>query len=210
MAKQTKKPATVNTVNIVTLTKGLTDIAHEIGAALSATLETENRLVSLSATLGTLTRKAGKNRGMTLARVDAFAEECKAICINAGMQPDSLKVYLSNIRGVLRAIIAGYDPKEGETLRNMYNQRPKKESDKTGAQTVHKLDGKGTKGDKAAVKLTADQAREAAIRLLFGSFDSELSDAVRYAANNQPSFTRWVKRDVAEKAPAMQAARKAA
>lgn len=215
MSKQIKKP--------VTLTKTLTAIAHEISAAIIEADQLQGRIHSLSATLGTLTRKAGKAPGMNEARINAFADACRDACVNAGLAADSVKVYLSNIRGVLRAMLKqGYDPVDGETLRNMYDQRPRDESKKTGAQTVKK-ESKAKADNTVEIELTPEQSREAAIRFLFKSYDAELDDAVRYAAANQISFMRWVKANVeaaalneadkaltAQPAPAKRATKRAA
>lgn len=207
MTKQTKKP--------VTLTKVQRDIAVEIGAAIS-------KQESLSAAIGALVIKAGRSRGMTLERIDAFANACRD-AVTDGVSENSVKVYLSNIRGVLRDMVSkDYKPADGETLRNMYANRPSaRKHSTTGAQTVDKETRAGKNGAAVEIELTPEQARIAAIRVLFGTHDAELDDAVRYAAANQVSFMRWVKANIqaaalnaADKAltakPAKKAAKKAA
>lgn len=173
----------------IKLPKTLEALALEVGQAITASQSLENQMQSLSSKLGELVAKAGSSRAMNLERVEPFTTLCRDICVAGGMKPESLKVYLSNVRGVLRAMVAGYKPKAGETLRNMYMQRPRASTAKSGAQTVKTEKHESSIADKG---VKAAPSRKELITALFGHYDEQLDAAVQWASENESAFIRYV------------------
>lgn len=190
MAKsiQSKAKAPSTPVVAVALPVALERIAHELSGAIQES-------TSLSVTLGNLTIKAAKH--VKAETLDPFVDACKQLCESAGLTEGSFKTYLSNIRGVLRAMLDGYKPKPGESLRTMYNAAPKgKGRQKAGARTpTGKADIADDGDDGDVVTLAPAEAKKldknAAITLLFGTCNPELMAAVDYAVSHSGLFMSW-------------------
>lgn len=195
MAKSTK-PAAV--VHAVALSPALELIAHQIAGALQETS-------SLSETLGELTRDAGKIIAKKPDMLDPFVDGCKQMCASVGLTEGSFKVYMSNIRGVLRAMIAGYAPKAGATLRQMYDDAPKGTGRQKATGARHATDKPSTDGlevgeveqlEGKPVAPSKAEARKAAIATLFGHADDELAAAMEWAAAHELRFLNIIKAQI--------------
>lgn len=185
-------------------------IASSIAGALQETQ-------SLSETLGDLTRQAGARilkMGAVKApdMVDPFIDACKQMCDSVGLTEGSFKVYMSNIRGVLRAIVGGWKAPKGDmTLRAMYEAAPKgtgrqkatgaRPNDGTKATAESSDDGDDVTDEieslaKAAPVKPAD-AKHAAMVALFGHADDELAAALQWAAQHEMRFLNIIKQQIA-------------
>lgn len=187
----------------VALPVALEQIAASVAGALQET-------ASLSETLGTLTRDAGKLIKRQPEMLDPFVDACRQLCGSVGLTEGSFKVYLSNIRGVIRAmVLEGYNPKNGQSLRAMYDAAPKGTGRQkaTGARppsgaTSAAADG-ATDGDTAdeasapAATVKPADAKRAAIVALFGHCDDELMAAMQWAAGHEMRFVALVKGQIA-------------
>lgn len=190
-----------NVVVRVALPVKLERIAAAVAGAMQET-------VSLSETLGTLTREAGVLCVKTPEMVDPFVDACRQLCESVGLTDGSFKVYMSNIRGVIRAMVQGYKPKDGQSLRAMYDAAPKGNGANKGNTTARAP--RPTDGTKAADESGDDvtsvkaaplptaaaslaERRHAAMVVLFGHADDELDAALTWAAKNELSFVRYVK-----------------
>lgn len=205
MAKAVNTKASPVVVSVA-LPVRLEQIAASIAGALHET-------TSLSETLGTLTRDAGKLIKKQPDMIDPFIDAARQLCGSVGLTEGSFKVYLSNIRGVIRAMCDGYMPKDGQSLRAMYDAAPKG----TGRQKATGARHSAPKADESGAGESADDevsapvaaakpadAKRAAIVALFGHCDDELMAALSWAATNEQSFIRYVKANVsAAKAPAV-------
>lgn len=137
---------------------------------------------------------------ITLDDVEPF---CKMV--QAGIDakyPDkasSNKVQVSYIRSVMKAIVAGYEPEEGQSLRSIYDAIPKKKTGGAshGARTgnpapVDDGDDDDVDSTPKMVVLTKAEKREAdltaAITVIFGTCNPELFAAVEYAEKNSGVF----------------------
>lgn len=205
------KAATVPTAGVVAvaLSATLELIASEIAGALQETQ-------SLSETLGELTRCAGVEIKKNPDMIDPFIDACKQMCAAVSLTEGSVKVYLSNIRGVLRAIAGGWKAPKGDmTLRAMYEAAPKgtgrqKVQPKTGARpndgtkaidhdAATRGEG-GEDGDEAPAPVAAVKpadAKRAATVALFGHFDDELLAALQWAAQHEVRFLNIIKQQIA-------------
>lgn len=208
MASKQSKASAVTVA--VALLPSLELIASQVAGALQET-------ASLSETLGELTRDAGKIIAKKPDMLDPFVDGCKQMCASVGLTEGSFKVYMSNIRGVLRAMVDGYAPKAGMSLRAMYDAAPKGTGRQkaTGARhatdkpssgvTVDELDVEHVVGK--AVAPSAADARRAAMVTLFGHADDELDAALAWAKANELAFVRYVAANIAAaKAPALKKA----
>lgn len=187
-----------------TLPVELEVIAHGIAGAMQ-------EQVSLSETLGELTRGAADIIGDNVDQIEPFVDACRQMCDAVGLTAGSFKVYLSNIRGVIRAITAGYTPSKGSmTLRAMYDEAPKglgankgnagprtegKKAAATSSSGSIGADVAGSDENAVAVPSGPSKAdkRRAAMIELFGHADDELDAALSWAAKNELSFVRYVK-----------------
>lgn len=202
MTKQATAPATV----AIALPAKLEELALNIAGALQET-------ASLSETLGELTREAGAIIKRKPETLDPFIDACKQLCASVGLSEGSVKVYLSNIRGVLRAMVGGYTPKAGAGLRAMYDAAPKGSGrQRAGARHgTDKADGDDKAEDAPTpVASKADTKRESIVAL-FGHCDDALMAAIEWAAKNETSFVRYVEANIkAAQAPAVAPLKKAA
>lgn len=177
----------------VALPVALETIAAQVAGALQET-------ASLSETLGDLTRDAGKSIVKKPELLEPFVDACKQMCASVGLSEGSFKVYMSHIRGVLRAMVEGFKPAAGATLRQMYDAAPKGTGRQkaTGARHAMSKPGSGDEsGDSAGAAAVAPaDAKRDAIRVLFGHCDDELSAAVAWAVQNEASFIRYVKANI--------------
>jgi hypothetical protein len=202
---QTKPSAPVVAV---ALPSSLEAIAHEIAGAL-------HESITLSEALGELTIKAGKEIKKQPDMLAPFIDACRQLCDACGLTEGSLKVYLSNIRGVIRAMIVGYKPKAGQTLRSMYEAAPKGTGrQRAGTGARHSTDkptrtASGASGDDgegedmddgektAPAPISQAQKRKDATVALFGHYDDELAAALEWASKNELAFVRYVKANIA-------------
>lgn len=218
-----------NVITRVALPVKLERIAAAVAGAMQET-------VSLSETLGSLTREAGALIVKSPELCDPFVDACRQLCEASGLTDGSFKVYMSNIRGVVRAMVDGYKPKDGQSLRAMYDAAPKGKGANKGNTSARKprpADGTaqtetGSVGDgdesvaasysrvKATPLPTAGasvaERRHAAMIVLFGHADDELDAALTWAAKHELSFVRYVKANLAvvANAPAIAASVKVA
>lgn len=202
-SKSTKASAPVVAV---ALSPALELIASQVAGALQET-------ASLSETLGELTRDAGKIIAKKPEMLDPFVDGCKQMCASVGLTEGSFKVYMSNIRGVLRAMVDGYAPKAGMSLRAMYDAAPKGTGRQKATGARHATDKAGDASESAEgeivkpVAVSKDDARRAAMVTLFGHADDELDAALAWAKENELAFVRYVKANIAAaKAPALKKA----
>lgn len=144
---------------------------------------------SLSEMLGDLTRSAAAHV-TNEDDVNQFADACKRHCESAGLTEGSFKVYLSNIRGVLRAMLKGYKPADGAPLRSMYDNRPDSGTGKRQPRTKGAGTSVAPQDTKPAASVTA--TREDLIRLIFGHCDAQLVECVEWAAKHETEFVRFV------------------
>ena len=197
----------------VALPDALEEIASRVAGAIGESL-------SLSETLGDLTREAAPQ--LVGDTVVPFVDACAQLCDAAGLTTGSVKVYLSNMRGVLRAMVAGWNPPaDVETLRAMYGAIPDEfrgsganrgNTTKRGARTATAKDEGQDDGEASpAQAATANPKlidKEAAIRRLFGHFDDRLADAMEYAMAHESMFVRWAEASAkaAQQVPQLKAA----
>jgi hypothetical protein len=197
--KTTASPARVE----VALPESLNLIASQVAGALQET-------VSLSVTLGDLAREAAKAIKTNADMVDPFVDACRQMCDACGLTEGSVKVYLSNMRGVLRAMAGGWKAPKGDmTLRAMYEAVPKGTGRQkaTGARptdgTKAAADGAETDEDDAGDAIAAPKAlskadaKKAAMVALFGHADDELLAALDWAAAHEMRFLNLVKSQIA-------------
>lgn len=199
--------AKTNVVHAVALPAGLELCAAQIAGALQ-------EKASLSETLGALTIEAGRTLIKAPDLLDPFMDACRQMCGSVGLTEGSFKVYMSNIRGVIRAmILTGYKPKAGQSLRSMYDAAPKgtgreKVQPKTGARpndgakATDDSDGveselESLAGPGQAKKQTAAESRHAAVVTLFGHVDDELLAAISWAAQHELRFVNLIKAQIA-------------
>lgn len=188
----------------VALPVALEEIAAQVAAALHETQ-------SLSETLGDLTRQAGAAIKKNADLVDPFVDACKQMCGAVGLTEGSSKVYLSNIRGVLRAIVGGWKAPKGDmTLRAMYEAAPKgtgrqkatgarpNDGVKAVAESSEDGDDVLSEIESAAAKVVkpADAKRDAMVAL-FGHADDELAAALAWAAQHELRFLNLIKSQIA-------------
>lgn len=209
MATKVNQKSSV-TVVTVALPASLELIAAQVAGALHET-------TSLSETLGSLTREAGKLIKKQPEMIDPFIDAARQLCGSVGLTEGSFKVYLSNIRGVIRAMVDGYAPKDGQSLRAMYDAAPKgtgrqkatgaRHTAPSAAQAGSDADGGDDDSGAAPVAAKPADTKRAAILALFGHCDDELVAALAWAAQNETSFVRYVKANLqAAKAPALKKA----
>lgn len=176
-------------------------IASQVAGALQET-------VSLSVTLGDLTREAGKAIKTNADMVDPFVDACRQMCDACGLTEGSVKVYLSNIRGVLRAMAGGWKAPKGDmTLRAMYEAVPKGTGRQkaTGPRQNMKGEPADTSDDEgddvaetnAPATVRPIDAKKAAMIALFGHADDELLAALDWAAQHEMRFLNLVKAQLA-------------
>lgn len=188
----------------VALPEALEQLAAQVAAALHETQ-------SLSETLGDLTRQAGAALKKNADLIDPFIDACKQMCAAVALTEGSTKVYLSNIRGVLRAIVGGWKAPKGDmTLRAMYEAAPKgtgrQKAPKTGARPNDGTKAGGDASDEGddvndeieslATAKPAD-AKHAAMVALFGHADDELAAALQWAAQHELRFLNLIKSQIA-------------
>lgn len=207
MAKQTTKAS--KAIVRTELSAALNALCDEFLGVISET-------VSLSKEMGRITRDAAKL--VDEETLPAFIAGCAELCDAAGLTSGSLKVYLANMRGVLRAMLAGWNPEPNlQTLRSLYDAIPAEyrgqgankgggrkprqpKGDKTpDVPTREPVKGKNTEavliGAKAGHVSEAEkrEARRAAVTLIFGFHSAELEEAVTYAAEHAGIFQTWAK-----------------
>ena len=197
MAKSVNTKASA-VITAIALTPKLELIAAQVAGAMQET-------ASLSETLGSLTREAGKLITKNPDMIDPFVDACRQLCASVGLTEGSFKVYMSNIRGVIRAMVEGYNPKDGQSLRAMYDAAPKgtgRQKAKTGARPNDGVvagsdDEAGEVAPVVASAPTKADARRAAMVVLFGHADDELDAVLSWAASHELRFTNLVKGQIA-------------
>lgn len=198
--------AKTNVVHAIALPVALELCAAQIAGALQET-------ASLSQTLGTLTIEAGKLVKKSPDMLDPFMDACRQMCGAVGLTEGSFKAYMTHIRSVIRAMLDGYKPKDGQSLRSMYENAPKGTGGKGGAGTHKKSGARPNDGVKAAEADTDDEieslvtptskaptaadAKRAAMITLFGHADDELAAALAWAAEHEMRFVNLIKGQIA-------------
>jgi hypothetical protein len=148
---------------------------------------------ALQVQLGEMAREAAallKDQPDNLA---AFTDACRQLCLAHGLTEGTVDKTLSNLRGVVRAILGGAELPADATLRAMYDAIPKDPNkggrkprqSATGAQDKPTDTGKDEPvKDRPATKLDL-------VRALFGHADENLLAAVEYAVKHEQMFTAW-------------------
>lgn len=182
----------------------LETIAHQIAGALQ---ETEH----LSVTIGQLVRDASKLIEDD-EQIIMFVDACNQLCVASSLKAESVKVYMSQIRGVLRAMLQGYRPKAGASLKAMYSAAPKgtgreNGTKKTGARGVGSASrggavepGDDDEDDDSERVAPAAPSRAEVLRngivAIFGHHDEQLAAAIEWARHNESAFLRMVEQAV--------------
>lgn len=181
MTKQTKPSIAIN--------GDLLTIAKKIGATIKSADK-------LAITLGKLAREASPmiKDEKTL---DAFITECRKQC--KGASDSSVKTYMSMIRGVLRAAVDGWTLPDDDSIKAMYKDAPKgKGSNRGGTGKPRTVEKEKRDAAPKAKTITVEDA----VRVIFGHADDELIAAVEWARQNELSFLRYVKANIAAAATA--------
>ena len=182
MSAQTKaaKPAIVLSNDAIAIAK---KVGTQIKGANKVAVE-----------LGKLALQAGSV--VTAETLGAFIDECKKHC--GAVAESSAAVYLSNMRGVLRAMLEGYEPETGASIKAMYAAAPKGTGRQStpGARTVKGKDQSGTKEPVAKAESRPMTMSDVAL-YLFGHSDDELVASLEWAKQNESAFVRYVKANVA-------------
>lgn len=190
----------------VALPAKLETIAAEISGALQET-------ASLSESLGAKAREAGAIIAKKPDLLDPFIDAVRQLCAAVGLADGSVKVYLSNMRGVLRAMIGGWSPDAGMGLRAMYDAAPKGTGRQkaTGPmvrmQAPARASANETADDDAEesstpapapapAKQSPAEIRRAAIVALFGHFDESLDAMMDYIVEHETKALRWVESEI--------------
>lgn len=178
MSKQAKavKPTIVLSADLVTIAK---KIGTQVKGANKVALE-----------LGKLTVQAAPM--LSAESLDAFIATCKTAC---GDAPEAtVKVYMSNVRGVLRAMFDGYVPADGVSIKAMYADAPKGKGQNTGNTTgARTVKGKDQSGKKEPEAVARPMSMADVALFMFGHSDDELVAALTWASKNEASLIRYVK-----------------
>lgn len=190
MSKQAKATVTLAADAIV--------IAKKVGTQIKSA----NKVAIV---LGELAMQAANL--ITAETLDAFIVECKKAC---GDAPEgTVKVYMSNVRGVIRAIHDGYEPEAGTSIKAMYNAAPKGKGANAGnTKSSRIVKGKEQSGTKEPAKAREMTMADAAL-FVFGHVDDELVAALEWAKQNELAFVRYVKANVAAAAAPVETAKPA-
>jgi hypothetical protein len=179
----------------VALSSALEVLANQFADALAEGM-------ALQEQLGDVARRAAALLKDDADKLAPFVDACRQLCVAHGLNPDSTDKTLSHLRGVIRAILGGWEAPTDKSLRQMYNEIPKdpnkggrkpRQSAK-GAQDNPAPAADAKPGDTIASAAANDPNKidaETAIRRLFGHFDSALADAIEYAVKNERMFTAW-------------------
>lgn len=175
-----------------------------IAAAISNELETlaahfadslaEGR--ALQSHLGEIAQEAARLLKAEPDNLAAFVDATRQLCKAHELTEGTVDKTLSHLRGVIRAILGGYEPEAGLTLRAMYDAIPKDASKGGPKARTPRQTAKGAQ-DAAAETAKPGEATAAAvtkadlIRGLFGHYDDGLLAAMEYAIKNESMFTRW-------------------
>lgn len=180
------------TIHAVALSNSLETIAAHFADCMA-----EGR--ALQAQLGDVAREAAKALKGEPDNLAAFVDCCRQLCAAHGMTDGTVDKTLSQLRGVVRAILTkGYEPAEDLTLRAMYEAIPK---DATKGGRKPRQSAKGAQDGAGEGEATSAPQGEAAkpaapskadmVRALFGHCDDALLAAVEYAVANEAMFARW-------------------
>lgn len=124
----------------------------------------------------------------------AFVDACRQLCTAHGLTDGTVDKTLSQLRGVVRAILGGREAPADATLRAMYDAIPK-DPNKGGRkprQTAKGAQDKPAPADKGGEAAKPQPATKAdLIRALFGHMDDGLLAAVEYAVKHEAMFTAW-------------------
>lgn len=203
MSKQTK--ATTATKPAIVVTGDLLAIAKKVGTAIKAVDKT-------AVVLGDLARQAIPHIASE-ELLAAFVAECKKQCGTASEA--SVKVYLSQVRGVIRAALKGWELPAEDSIKALYKEAPKGNGANAGGgkpRTI-KTETRETAPAKAtmapadvaamAVKLPVSDKLTTAARMLFGHCDDSIIAALEWVASNESALLRFVEEQVsAAAAPA--------
>lgn len=158
--------------------------------------------------------KAGVKLGDTVLEIaptipqDGIEVFCKMLQAKLDEQSpemaNSNKTQVTYVRRVLKAIIVdGVEVKPGQTLRGLYDSLPKT---KTGGASHTRKINAGAEEKPAGREEKPSKARtisvEDAVRTIFGHTDDELMAAVEWARQNELSFVRYARANIAAAAAA--------
>lgn len=173
------------TIHAVPLSNELEELAARFADALAegAALQTQ---------LGDVAREAAVLLKDNPDNLAPFVDAARQLCTAHGLTEGTVDKTLSHLRGVVRAILNGYEPEEGLSLRAMYEAIPK-DAGKGGRKPRQPASGtkpasKGAEPAKATPATKADL-----VRALFGHMDDELMSAVEYAVKHEAMFTAWAR-----------------
>ena len=182
----------------VVIAGDLLAIAKKVGAAVKAVDKT-------AIVLGDLARQAIPHV-TSEELLAAFIAECKKQC--GAASEASVKVYLSSVRGVIRAAMAGWDLPNDKSIKALYKEAPKGNGQNAGGgkpRTV-KTEKHDTAPAKAAmapadvaalaVKLPVSDKLTTAARMLFGHCDESIIAALEWIASNEAAMLRFVEEQV--------------
>lgn len=173
----------------VSITGDLLTIAKRIGTTIK-------NADKLAITLGKLARDAAP-KIKDEKTLDAFITECRKQC--KGASDASTKTYLSMVRGVLRAAVDGWTLPDDDSIKVMYKDAPKgKGSNRGGTGKPRNVEKEKRDAAPKAKTITIEDA----VRIIFGHADDELIAALEWARQNEVSFIRYVKANIAAAATA--------
>lgn len=150
--------------------------------------------VALQTQLGELAREAARALTDQPDNLAPFADACKQLCLAHDLTEGTVDKTVSQLRGVIRALIGGADLPADATLRTMYEAIPK-DASKGGRKPRQPASGaKGKSKGKDAASEPAKPTpatRADLVRALFGHMDDGLMAAVEYAVKHEAMFTAW-------------------
>jgi hypothetical protein len=176
----------------VPLSNALEELAERFADVLA-----EGR--ALQEQLGEVAREAAVALKGQPDNLQPFVDACRQLCAAHGMTDGTVDKTLSHLRGVIRAIVGGWDAPADASLRGMYEAIPKDATKggrkprqtAAGAQDATKDGAKGKDAGKGAEAPTRPATKEDLIRALFGHFDDRLLAAVEYATAHETMFAAW-------------------
>lgn len=170
------------------VTVSITAIAADVRALVSAYGAVEKAAVKVANAVRAIGNK------ITPDQLNDAASMIKT-ALEPVLSESSLKSETTRIKGVLRAMVGGYEPDENMGLRAMYNEAGKGTGrQKAGARHGGKSDGGNA--EPITVKATPEQQREIAIRTLFGHHDAALASAIEWAVSHEAQFVAYVSANV--------------
>lgn len=177
----TKTPAVVTTI---------TAIVADVRALASAYRAQEGAAAKAAAAVRTIGAKVKADQ------VDSAAAQIKT-ALEPVLSIGSLKVEVSRIKGVLRAMAGGFKPEEGESLRAMYERGGKGNGrQKSGARHDKPESKKAAKPDAQTpaanlADMSDDTRRETLALAIWGYCEPALIAAIEVAETHASEFMEW-------------------